>query len=257
MPNQTFPFPLRTANQVFPFNPFGGKSGVGDPGDSAAFIQPPGQVFYRPWLSVPNGPSFIWPIGLEGFHLEINPSLGIHRYIGGNAVVVNVTHKGEEGITLSGNFPGLTSAKQLQQLRDVVMVDTPPAGKILYLPGVLPYAQRVVVGSASFDRGVDERGSDLTYSISFERIGIQAKYPTPKLTRPTTQPHSPGKGGSARVFKVTSSVNTLRKIAQLKLKSASKWESVYNKNTKLFSKLKITKHEAPNKRLPIGTKIYY
>ena len=254
MPKQTYPFPLRTANNKFPRDPF---AGTGDADDSVVFIQPPGVTFYRPWLSIPNGPSFIWPIGLEGFRIAINPTLGIHRYIGGNAVTVNVIHKGEEVISMSGNFPGLSGVDAMQQLRDVVMADTPVGGKILYLPGVLPYAQRVVVGPVSFDHDENDRGSDITYTIDFERIGIQQKYPTPKLAQPGSQPHPAGKGGTARVFVVTSTVNTLRKIAQKKLGSASKWESIYNKNIKLFNRLKIPKHDAPTKRLKIGTRIYW
>lgn len=254
MPKQSYPFPLRTANNKFPYDPF---SQTGDKDDTTVFIQPPGVVFFRPWLSVPDGPSFIFPIGLEGFRIEINPTLGIHKYIGANAVAVNVIHRGEEVITMNGNLPGLSGVDAMRKLRDVVYAVTPDSGKILYLPGVLPYAQRVVVQSASFDRAEDARGDDLTYSITFERFALADKYPTPKLTDPVAQPHSPSKGGTSRVFKVNAKVNTLRKIAQAKLGSANKWESIYNKNTKLFNRLKVTKHEAPNHRLPLGTKVYW
>jgi hypothetical protein len=254
MTRQTFPFPRASANNDFPYDPF---SDTGDKNDPAQYIQPPGVVFFRPWLSIPGGSAFIWPLGIEGFSLTIDPTLGIHKYIGANAVAVNVMHRGEESITLSGSFPGDTGAMAMRALRDVVYAEQPPGGKILYLPGILPYAQRVAVGHTSFDRSADDRGSDLTYSIEFKRTGLAKKYPTPKLVNPTPQPRSAPKGGTSRVFKATATVHTLRAIAQLKLHDANKWKSIYDKNVKFFTIHKVPMHTVPTYKLPIGTKIYF
>lgn len=251
---QTFPFPRTSANKEFPYDPFAKQ---GDPGDSVTFIQPPGVAFYRPWISIPGGLSFIWPIGLEGFNLEIDPVLGIHKYVGGNAVQLNVVHKGEEHFTLDGNFPGKSSTDAMQRLRDIVYANQPVGGKILYLPGVLPYAQRVGIVHMSSGRTQDDRGTDLTYSIEFIRIGIEKKYPDPQLAATPGQPLKGAKGGSSRIFKTTGTVRTLRAIAQLKLKDANKWQSIYSKNLAFFNRGQVTSHQAPTWRIPIGTTIYW
>lgn len=251
---QRFPFPLKSANQRFPYDPF---KGTGDSKDTVAYIQPPGIEFYRPWLAIPNGAAFIWPLGLEGFGISVEPTLGIHKYYGDNKVVVNVIHRGEEHITMSGNLLGKSAVDSLRQLRDVAYAVQPVGGKILYLPGVLNYAQRVAVVRLSFDRTEDARGEDITYTMDLVRTGIENKFTDPDLAVPTTQPSTGTQKASSRVFVVTSSVNTLRKIALKKLGNASKWDDIYKKNKTIFARLKVPAHSVPTYKLKVGTKVYY
>lgn len=248
------PFPASAANNKFPYDPFSGR---GDPDDSVAYIQPPDKEFIRPWLMVPNGPVFVFPVGLQGWDITIDPALGIHKYIGDNKVEVSVLHLGEETFTLTGILPGLSSTDALQQLRQVVYAVQPTSGKILSLPGLLPYAQRVACGRTSFVHDQDDRGSDASYTIEFKRLGLAQKLPNYVTLKPVLQPTRPAKGGSSRVYVATGRYNTIRQIAQLKLGNANKWESIYNKNLKLFNRLKIPKHKAPIYHLKVGTKVYW
>lgn len=251
---QDFPFNPDDANTQFPYNPF---TGDGDEDDDARYILRPGEDFKRPWLAVPGGMAFIWPLPVEGFDLSIEPTLGKHRYIGDNAVKVDVIHKGEETITLDGNFPGLTGAATLRALRDVVYADTPSGGKILALPGILPYAQRVVVSRASFSRSQDDRGNGFTYSIEFAREGLAEKFKNEPIDSPIGQPPVGGKGSAPRTFVVTAKFNTLRKIASHLFNDANRWRELYNKNTALFKKLGIPLSQAPNHKLAKGRQIKY
>lgn len=239
---------------IGPYNPW---TGAGDEDDSVQYIQPPGLAFLRPWLQVPGGRSFVWPLGVEGFSLSIEPQLGIHHFIGDNAVKVDVMHKGEERVTLNGSFPGDTSTDAFQALREAVYADTPVLGKVLYVPHVFTYTQRVVIANARFDHAEDDFSKDLNYSIDFVRTGLTNKVAEPSLQQPIAQGRSAPKGGSSRKFTVNSKYNTLRKIAALKLKNANRWDDIYKKNTKLFTKLKVSAHKAPDYHLKVGTGIYW
>lgn len=261
--SQTFPFDKTKAFREGPFNPF---TNEGDPNDTVQYVLAPGSNFYRPWISVPGGRAFVWPLGVEGFGVSIDPQLGIHKYIGDNAVKVDVIHKGEERLTMTGSFPGLSSIGAFRALRDIVYADTPEKGKILYIPHLFTYTQRVVIAQARFDRGEDQRGTDLTYTIEFVRIGPG---PTPPQTNKVDavpqgtkrSKNSGAKGGSGsgahRPFKVNGTYNTLRKIAALKLGSVSKWRTLYEKNQGTFRRLGVAAHLAPNYRIPLGTVVYY
>lgn len=261
---QTFPFKLNRANVKAPFNPFLPPNNplVGDRHDTAQYVMNPGVNFYRPWLASNdrfNGTAFIWPLGIEGFDLTIEPQLGIHRMIGDNAVQVDITHKGEERFVLSGNFPGFSGPDNLRSLRQVVYMDTPKTGKVLYVPHILPYAQRVVVARARFSHAEDMRGQDMTYEIEFVRTGfIDAGESDnePIITEPNQPVTAPNKA-SQRSVKVDAKHNSLRKIAKWKLGSASKWSTVYKKNEYWFRKRGIITAKIPDYRLPNGTVIYY
>jgi hypothetical protein len=261
---QTFPFKLTKANRKAPFNPFikEGNPQRGDPDDPAAYTRNPGVHFYRPWLASNdkfNGPAFIWPLGLEGFSLSIEPQLGIHRFIGDNAVVVDVTHLGEERFTMSGSFPGDSGPDNLRALRQIVYLATPKLGKVLYVPHILPYAQRVTVARASFTREQDDRGQDLSYEIEFIRTGILdiGKYGgEPKIV----DARAPGTGGpqkGSRSIQSDAKHNTLRKIAEWKLGSSKKWSVLYDKNEEWFHKRGVAASKVPDYHLPVGTKVFY
>lgn len=257
---QAFPFDKSKAFTEGPFNPF---TGGGDENDTVQYILAPGANFFRPWISVPGGRAFVWPLGVEGFTVSVEPTLGIHKYIGDNAVKIDVIHKGEEHLTLSGSFPGVTSVKAFRALRDIIYADTPEKGKILYIPHLFTYTQRVVVASANFDRGADDRGTDMNYTIEFVRLGpgqavhenqiIDAE-PQGLATAKTTGAKGGSGKGTHRPFKVNGTYNTLVKIAALK---KSTWRVLYDKNQAVFRKLNVPAHLAPNKRLPLGTVIYY
>jgi hypothetical protein len=261
---QSFPFKLSRANVKAPTNLWLDPKNPmhGDPKDTAQYIMNPGVNFYRPWLASNdrfNGAAFIWPLGIEGFSLSIEPQIGIHRLIGDNAVEVDITHKGEERFVMSGNFPGFTGPDNLRALRQVVYMTTPKTGKVLYVPHILPYAQRVVVARASFNHAEDMRGQDLTYEIEFVRTGLIDTGKSdrePVITEPKppdTRPHK----ASPRFVRVDAKHNTLRKIAKWKLGSTSKWHTLYKKNEKWFHQNHIITAKIPDKRLPGGKIIYY
>jgi hypothetical protein len=250
------PLPSRR-NQQFPFDFFAQR---GDRDDTAYYTLEPGQQFFRPWLRVPGGRAFVWPLGVEGFNLSIDPTLGIHKFVGDNAVEVDVVHLGEERIRLSGLFPGLSSVDAFQALRDLVYAKTPRRGKILYVPHLLTHAQRVVVGRAEFDHPENEIGTrDLSYNIEFVRIGIEGRMNEPPVEDPVPQPTpgQPAKGAGKRVFTVNAKYNTLRKIATYKFGNSNRWRDLFNTNEKWFRDHHIPAHKAPDYRLPNGLKIKY
>lgn len=231
---------------------------VGRSGDTAQYLIDP-QFFTRPWISVVGGPAFVWPGGIEGFEISVDPTLGIHKYIGDNAVEVDVVHKGQENVILSGTFPGSISAKAMQVLRDIVYQNTPEGGKLLFLPHMLPAIQRVAVANARFSHSEGDMTQDISYSIEFVRIGITNKRPgLPAPFKPVPNPSSGvARGKAKRIFTVTATVNTLRKIAKFKLGDTGRWYHLYGANAKWFKDHNIRQDQAPDRRLPVGTKLHY
>jgi hypothetical protein len=236
-----------------PFDPW---TGNGDRLDDASYVSKPGINFMRPWLAVRNGAAFQWPGGMEGFSLVIDPTLGIHKYIGDNDAVVEVIHAGEEHFTLSGNFVGDSAPDLIRALRAVVKADSKTEGKILWLPEVVQYAQRVQIVHAEFSRDQEARGRDSTYSIEFVRMGhidlALDPTPVPVVPQPKQGKHKP-----ARSVRVDAKHNTLRKIALWKLKSSAKWRVLYNANMQWFVRHSVPLHKAPDYRLPLGLKLNY
>jgi hypothetical protein len=238
-----------------PYDPI---SGVGDPQDTAVYLVRPGVNFIRPWLAIRNGPAFQWPLGMEGFTLTIDPTLGIHKFVGDNAVTVDVIHRGEEHITLSGNFPGSSAPALIRALRDLVYQGAPDEGKILFLPEVMRFAQRVQVVHAEFSRTEENRGRDASYSIEFVRLGqlnSLTKSIVPVISSPQVVTGKTAK--STRSVSADAKHNTLRKIALWKLNDARKWRTVYDANQKFFVSHSIPLAKAPDYRLPAGLKVYF
>lgn len=216
--------------------------------DTARYLLDPDDDFPRPYLLVPGWRAFIWPLGVEGFEIQDQATLGRHKYLGEIELDVDVTHKGETGITLSGIFPGHTSVANMQALRQVFSVDTPERGKVLHLPGILPNLQYVVGETFTYTHAEDERSQDIAYSCSFVKVG----------TGPKAKAAAPA-GNTARTtkkFVSNSRYNTLRKIAT-RLKMS--WTNLYavKANAAWFDKRNISSHRAPDYRLPNGTVIYY
>jgi hypothetical protein len=239
-----------------PYDPF---SQTGDPKDTAAYLVQPGVHFIRPWLAIRGGPAFQWPLGLEGYTLAIDPLLGIHKFIGDNAVVVDVLHAGEEHFTMSGMFPGNSSPALIRALRDLVYQGSPAEGKILFVPEIMSYAQRVQVVHFESSRVDTDRGRDSTYSIEFVRLGLLnaiSSMTLPVIPQPPP-PSTVGKRSkSTRSVTVDAQHNTIRKIAKWKLGDTTKWRTIFNANEKYFTHNKIPLTKAPDHRLPTGMKVY-
>lgn len=229
--------------------------------DTARFLLIPDRDFARPYISVPGGPTFVWPLGVEGFEIQDQAELGIHKYIGDIQLDVEVTHRNQTTINLSGVFPGHTSVKNMLALRTVFQAEQPPGGKVLHLPGILSQAQFVACQSLTSTHAEDERTQDIVYAASFIRIGTGASADSassaPIVTASTGTP-VPRASGS-RSFHATATVNTLRKIAQNVFGDARKWSLLYSNKTNAawFNKKNIPTHKIPDYRLPPGTTVYY
>jgi hypothetical protein len=237
--------------------PYDPKTKSGDPKDTASYLVTPGVNFIRPWLAIRNGAAFQWPLGLEGYTMTVDPTLGIHKFIGDNAVTVDVLHAGEEHFTMTGMFMGSSAPALIRALRDVVYKGSPTEGKILFVPEIMSYAQRVQVVHFESAREQESRGRDATYSIEFVRLGplnaISALV-KPVVVSPFVPTKSPAL--SSNSVTVNAKHNTLRKIAVWKFKDATKWRTIFNANEKFFVKNKIPLTKAPDYRLPVGTKVY-
>ena len=246
-------FGARLATTAGPFDP---STGHGLDTDSARYSARPGIDFFRPWLAIRNGLAYQWPLGVEGFELTTDPVLGVHRFIGDNAVSVDVLHTGEERIVLTGNFPGDTSPAQIQMLREVVRRKA-PAGKILFIPEIMTHAQNVQVGPSKFSRPEDGYGRDFRYSIEFLIQGLAGKTGAPQFQPDEIVTNAAAKGKAPRTLKVDSKRNTLRKIAAWKLGSGAKWRQVFNLNELWFVSRSVPLAKAPDYRIPVGTVIYF
>lgn len=238
--------------------PYDPASGVGDVSDTAHFIARPGVDFQRPWLAIENGVAFQWPLGLQGYDLSTEPQLGLHHFIGDNKVVVDVVHSGDERITLAGSFPGDSAPDLMEALREVVRRDGGERGKILFVPEVMPHAQRVQVAMSKFSRPPDGRGRDHSYSIDLIIVGIASA--NSKTTGTVTDPvvtTAKKKGTSARKVSTNAKYNTLRKIAAWKLGDSVKWRQIYELNESWFTSRHIPIAQVPDYRLPLGTPLYF
>lgn len=246
-------FNAKLITTAAPFDPF---TKTGKDNDPARFAARPGIDFLRPWLAIRNGIAFQWPVGLQGWTLTTDPSLGIHRMIGDNKVVIDVIHSGEEHITMTGMFPGDTGPVLVSALRELVR-RTNVEGKILYIPEILTHAQRVQVVHSEFSGDEDARGRDCRYSIEFAITGLVGKTGGPQFTADPVTTTAKAKGVSPRAISVDSRHNTLPKIAAWKLGNSAKWKTLYELNELYFVAHNITASKAVNYRIPIGTPLYY
>lgn len=226
--------------------------------DTARYLLDPDDDFARPYLAVAGTKTaFVWPVGVEGFDIEDQAVLGRHKYLGDIQLDVDVVHRGEMMITMTGIFPGWTSVDNMSALRQVFRMESPKRGKILHLPGILPHLQYVVCESLRHGHPDDERKQDISYSLTMVVIGTGPVVPRNLL--PGVPGTGPTKGRSQKKFIVNATVNTLRKIAQNLYGDTARWTSLYaiRANAAYFDKHGIPSHTAPDKRLPKGTAIYY
>lgn len=228
--------------------------------DTARFLLVPDRDFARPYIAVPGGgPTFVWPLGIEGFEVQDAAELGIHKYIGDVELDVEVTHRNQTNIVMTGIFPGHTSVKNMQALRTVFQAEQPPGGKILHLPGVLSQAQFVACQTLTSAHGEDERTQDISYSLTVVRVGTgpSTQDSAPIVTASTGTPVARAAG--SRSYHTTATINTLRKVAQVVYGDATRWTLLYSntQNASMINKKKIPTHKIPDYRMPIGTTIYY
>ena len=216
----------------------------------------------RPTLTSGNK-TFRWPIGIEGLRRSGTASLGIHRYLGENSVDVQVLHKDEARIEMTGMFPGISGVDYMNELIDIVMSDTPEAGKILTLPGVFPDKQFVVVENYDFNHEGDDQTHTFNYTITFVRIETGSRQ---KEVHGKPPPPQPGvtvnnRGTPGRIHVIRDGARTLKAVAKLKYGNASDWKKLLNANRAMLriyqTKHNLPAHALPTHRFPVGTKIRF
>lgn len=218
--------------------------------------------FQRPTLAIPGGPSFEWPNGVEGIHVQGQVGNARHKYIGDNAEVVKVMHRDARTIELSGQFNGITASQNVNDLMNVISADSPRGYWVLTLPsGVLPTKEQFVnVETYDFQHEWDDRTDSWNYSVMLIRIGVGRKLKKKKIiaspTNPTNKKAKP-KGTPTRVFTVHAGGRTLRAAAKLVYGNPDRWREIYNKNITALGKLGIPMNVIPTKNLPLGMKLKY
>ncbi len=224
--------------------------------DTARYIVDPDD-FARPYLAVPGGRAFVWPLGTEGFEVQEQAELGRHKYIGEIQMDIDVIHKAETIINLSGLFPGWTSVANMNALRQIFYADTPGKGKVLHLPGILPNLQYVVCESLTHSHAEQEMSQDIAYQLSVVKVGTGAT----STDYGKLSPGQPGTKGTAtsgtRIFNVTQTYRTLRGVSLKVFGTMDKWPELEAnpKNKKLFNNIPSSK--IPTYQLPLGAKVYY
>lgn len=196
----------------------------GNVDDTARYILRPDAEFYRPWLAnPPNGSAFVWPVGVEGFQYSSQATTGIHHYIGDNDVDVDVVYPDELHITLSGHFPGKTSASFMQALRKVILDPAGDAGKILSLPGVEDQVLYVKVVNHSFVHDQTDNTNSIAYTIEMIKVGAGKTLSLPNLVSPAPNPSTKTKarGKSSKQTTVKQGARTVRQVSKKVYGSAS------------------------------------
>ena len=212
--------------------------------------------FEHPSIQIPNGAAFVWPLGTEGFRISGSATLGIRKYMGDNAVVVQVTHTDERRIELSGMFPGNTGAENMRDLIEILTGKAPY--KSLRLPGVFPLEQYVTVENYEFRHEEDDRTKSVLYTVTFLRSGVGKKVRRRRVTQPPPNPKkAKNKGKPARIFTVRDGYRTLRSIAQKVYGNSNRWNDLYKLNTQKLNSMGIPYHMIPITQLPLGTAIRY
>lgn len=232
--------------------------------DTSAYVKSPDTQFQRPWLAIPGKKRFVWPLGVQGFHISLKPDLGIHKYLGNNNVEVDVLHVGEEHIQMTGKFIGKTSAAAMRALRDICEQPSPERGKILHLPGVLPKYQYVFVEEFDADYAQDSPigSQDIAYTISFVKATTAKKVNLPKITEETHGPHGinadrADRANPGNVFYATEIVNTARKVAAVVYGSEDLWPKIADNNMAAIMASNIPMALVPDFRLAVGLAVYY
>jgi hypothetical protein len=224
----------------------------------------PGQLAHaRPYIS--NGSDFfVFPVGTEGFTAEGSATLGLHHYIGDNAVDGVAMHYEEGRITLTGTFPGLTSRDNMIDCRNMLRSIPLALGLILWAPGVFEREQFVLPESWNFTHAEDDRSHSIQYTITLVRLGDRTNVANPMGTPPPPQPAAKAnpKGKPSRIFIVKSGAQTLQAIARAVYGSANNWQQLVVLNQSQLNAWKashanIPSFQLPTFRWPLGTQFRY
>lgn len=228
--------------------------------DAAAYVIKL-QRFVRPRIFIPGKAGFTWPLGTEGLRLYGSAALGIHRYIDDNAVVVDVMHRDEARIEMTGLFPGSTGVHNMLALRDVLVQAVPDEGFRLNLPKIFPNTQYVKMENYEFNLAEqDARTGSISYTVTFVRVGVGSKIPIGKTIGPPQNPtHHRPRGSSSRRFTVTTKYRTLRAIATKVYHNSAKWSHLYDLNFLLLQPYGLATGMVglATHPLPLGIKIRY
>lgn len=222
--------------------------------DPAAYILRPDVEFRRPWLATPEGTAFVWPMGVEGFDVNSDVTLGVHQYIGDPDVDAIVVFPDQTQIVLNGSFPGLTGIDAMQELKRVIREPTPKQGKYLALPGILEDIARVHVQNARFTHESGDTTHSVGYSISFIRVGLDRKLVLPALApggnQGTSSP-TPDRVGLSSVSTGSAS-STIRSLSAFQAATNTSLYSVIKGNADVFADAGIPLFQSPFKSLPAG-----
>lgn len=212
---------------------------------------------------------FVWPFGVEGFRRSGTATLGIHKYLGGSNVDVQVIHSDEAHIEMSGTFPGLTSQAFMEQLLAVITAD---GSKDLLLPGIFTRIQRVFTESYDFSHDPEDRTHSITYTISFVRTTIGSTVSSTQKTvalqtENTSGPSNPRNVSAAtlaqsdRVYTVVPGAQTLREISAIVYGDQDSWTDLVDLNKDIISQYNpegtFLAFQLPTVRLEIGTRIVF
>jgi hypothetical protein len=212
--------------------------------------------FEHPSIQIPKGAAFVWPLGIEGFRIAGSAKLGVHSYLGDNAVVVEVAHTDERRIEMSGQFPGNTGVEVMRDLIEILVGKS--EFKILRLPGVFPLEQYVVMENYDFNHSEDDRTRSVNYSVTFLRMGVGKRTKRRRVVQPPANPkNKKNKGKPSKVFVVREGARTLRGIAQKVYGTSTRWVDLFELNTQSLSRLNTPYHQMPTKQLPLGFWIHY
>ena len=153
----------------------------------------PGQLAHaRPWLDSGRN-IFVWPTPTEGFSRKGSNQLALHHYIGQENVDVQIIHRGEKRIELTGVFPGLSAQQAMVNLENTLNDDPPDIGMTLNVPGVFDQVKFVQVESWEFTHDTDDNTHSISYSVTFIVMGEGQRVPDPTGSDPPVNPlDSPG-----------------------------------------------------------------
>lgn len=244
------------------------KQGSGQ--DPAAYLVDPGSVrsagkhragnlgHARPYI-VNGAKLFVFPVGTEGFRRSGQAQLGLHRYIGENAVDGRTMHYEEGRIELRGTFPGLTSQQCMVDSIHVLTSVAPPNGMVLYVPGVFDREQFVLPESWDFNHDPDDRSHSIDFTITFVKKETGKLVKDPRGTPPPPQPvkKSIPRGSANRTFTIKDGARTFQSVATIVYNNSGLWAKLADMNQTLIRRAGLGQHQVPNHRWPIGTKIHY